>query len=53
MRIAWILLAGLAAGLWINVSGMASVHLMLGPGYVKALVAHLPGPPGRRLWSGT
>jgi hypothetical protein len=46
MRWPWIVLAGLAAGLVFNLSGIGLVHLVLGRSYVEALLAHVPGPPG-------
>lgn len=46
MRWFRILVAGLAAGVFINLSGMALAHLALGRAYVEALIAHLPGPVG-------
>lgn len=44
-----ILLGGFLAGVLINVSGISLAHFVLGPDYVKAFVAHLPGPPSGAL----
>lgn len=46
MKSGALILGGLVAGLWINLSGMALVHFMLGPAYVARLLAHLPEPAG-------
>jgi len=46
MRIGSLLLGGLVAGLVINLSGMAVVRFLLGPGYVESLMSHVPGPVG-------
>jgi hypothetical protein len=47
MRVGAVRLAGLAAGLWINLSGVAVVYFVLGSEFVQSLVAHLPGQPAQ------
>lgn len=44
MRAAWVVPAGLVAGLVINFSGIAVVHFLLGPDYVSSLLALVPDP---------
>jgi len=44
-------MGGLVAGLLINVSGITLAHFVLGPGYIKTFVQHLPGPPGAGLFA--
>lgn len=46
MRWLWIVLAGLTAGVLVNLSGIGLVYFVLGRPYVESLVAHLPGPAG-------
>jgi hypothetical protein len=46
MTLRSVVLGGLVAGLLINVSGIALVHFVLGPDYVKTFLQHLAGPPG-------
>jgi hypothetical protein len=46
MRIGAVLISGLLAGLWINLSGLILVGGVLGAEYVQGLGAHLPEPPG-------
>jgi hypothetical protein len=46
MRVGSVILCGLAAGLFINLSGLTEVHFVLGPEYVNALLSHLPHPTG-------
>lgn len=46
MKIGVAVLSGLAAGLWINLSGVTLVHFVLGNEYVETLMGHVPGQPG-------
>ncbi len=46
MRVGATVLAGLVAGLWINLSGMALVYFVLGSEYVHRLVELVPQPTG-------
>lgn len=46
MRTGPVILGGLAAGLFINLSGLAEVHFLLGREYIKALLAHVPHSTG-------